>query len=71
MIFMAIMSTFYGKKIEQFIFDGFLYIVVGGLFSVASEQFASKFRRIDREEYSNEIQDDTIINNYDKSKRRR
>lgn len=71
MIFMAIMSTFYEKKIEQFIFDGFLYIVVGGLFSVASEQFASKFRRIDREEYSNEIQDDTIINNNNKSKRRR
>ena len=46
MIFMAIVSTFYGTKVEQFIFDGFLYIVVGGLFSVASEQFATKYKKI-------------------------
>ena len=50
MIFMAIVSTFYGKKVEQFIFDGFLYIVVGSLFSVASEQFAGKFTKIENGE---------------------
>ena len=46
MIFMAIVSTFYERKVEQFIFDGFLYIVVGSLFSVASEQFATKYKKI-------------------------
>lgn len=50
MIFMAIVSTFYEKKVEQFIFDGFLYIVVGSLFSVASEQFANKFTKIENGE---------------------
>ena len=50
MIFMAIVSTFYDKKVEQFIFDGFLYIVVGSLFSVASEQFANKFTKMDNGE---------------------
>lgn len=50
MIFMAIISTFYDKKVEQFIFDGFLYIVVGSLFSVASEQFANKFTKIENGE---------------------
>ena len=50
MIFMAIVSTFYEKKVEQFIFDGFLYIVVGSLFSVASEQFAGKFTKIENGE---------------------
>lgn len=50
MIFMAIVSTFYDKKVEQFIFDGFLYIVVGSLFSVASEQFANKFTKIENGE---------------------
>ena len=50
MIFMAIVSTFYGRKVEQFIFDGFLYIVVGSLFSVASEQFANKFTKMDNGE---------------------
>lgn len=54
MIFMAILSTFYEKKVEQFIFDGFLYIVVGSLFSVASEQFSGKFTRIESGE-SDEI----------------
>jgi len=70
MIFMAVLSTFYDKKIEQFIFDGFLYIVVGSLFSVASEQFATKYRKIDDTEYYNEIQDETIIDE-PKRKRRR
>ena len=70
MIFMAVLSTFYEKKIEQFIFDGFLYIVVGSLFSVASEQFATKYRKIDDTEYYNEIQDETIIDE-PKRKRRR
>jgi nitrate/nitrite transporter NarK len=50
MIFMAIVSTFYERKVEQFIFDGFLYIVVGSLFSVASEQFANKFTKIENGE---------------------
>ena len=54
MIFMAVVSTFYDKKVEQFIFDGFLYIVVGSLFSVASEQFATKYRKIDETEYYEE-----------------
>lgn len=51
MIMMAIISTFYEKKVEQFIFDGFLYIVVGSLFSVASERFTSAYRKIHREDY--------------------
>ena len=61
MICMAVLSTFHDKKIEQFIFDGFLYIVVGSLFSVASEQFATKYRRMDESEYYNEINNDVII----------
>jgi nitrate/nitrite transporter NarK len=47
MIIMAIFSTIYGMKVEQFIFDGFLYIVVGGLFSVASEKFSNAFKKVD------------------------
>lgn len=39
-------SLFMDKSIEQFIFDGFLYIVVGSLFSVASEKFSKRFRRV-------------------------
>ena len=70
MIFMAVLSTFYDKKIEQFIFDGFLYIVVGSLFSVASEQFATKYRKIDDTEYYNEIQDETIIDEPIRKRRR-
>jgi hypothetical protein len=61
MIFMAILSTFYDKKVEQFIFDGFLYIVVGGLFSVASEQFASRYRKIEKNDYYDELDDNDII----------
>lgn len=70
MIFMAVISTFYDKKVEQFIFDGFLYIVVGSLFSVASEQFASKFRRVEDTEYYHEIQEEDIIDESPKRKRR-
>ena len=70
MIFMAILSTFYEKKVEQFIFDGFLYIVVGGLFSVASEQFASKFRKMEHRDYYEEINDNDIIDEPPKRKRR-
>jgi hypothetical protein len=51
MICMAIVSTFYQKKIEQFIFDGFLYIVVGSLFSVASERFSSAYTKVSKENY--------------------
>ena len=49
MITMAIFSTIYSMKVEQFIFDGFLYIVVGGLFSVASESFTNKFKKMNGE----------------------
>jgi hypothetical protein len=70
MIFMAILSTFYEKKVEQFIFDGFLYIVVGGLFSVASEQFASKFRKMEPHDYYEEINDNDIIDETPRRKRR-
>jgi hypothetical protein len=70
MIFMAILSTFYDKKVEQFIFDGFLYIVVGGLFSVASEQFASKFRKMEHHDYYEELHDNDIIDESPRRKRR-
>ena len=70
MIFMGILSTFYDKKVEQFIFDGFLYIVVGGLFSVASEQFASKFRKMEHHDYYEEISDNDIIDEPPRRKRR-
>lgn len=36
-------SIFMGKEVPQFIFEGFMWIVLGGLFSVASEQFSQKF----------------------------
>jgi len=51
MICMAVISTFYQKKVEQFIFDGFLYIVVGSLFSVASERFSSAYTKVSNENY--------------------
>ena len=70
MIFMAVLSTFYEKKIEQFIFDGFLYIVVGSLFSVASEQFAGRFRKIDHSEYHTDYDEHDIIDEPPKRKRR-
>lgn len=43
MMVISYVSIIMGKNVEQFIFDGFLYIVVGGLFSVASEKFAQRF----------------------------
>lgn len=43
MIFLAWASVFMDKEIQQFIFEGFMWIVLGGLFSVASEQFGQKF----------------------------
>lgn len=51
MITMATLSTFYGKEVKDFIFDGFLYIVVGSLFSVASEKFSSRFNKVDKQDY--------------------
>lgn len=54
MVAMASLSIFYDKKIEQFIFDGFLYIVIGGLFSVASERFSSSYRKVSPDEYYQE-----------------
>ena len=54
MIGLAIVSTFYGLKVEQFIFEGFLYIVVGSLFSVASEKFGQGFKQILPENYYTE-----------------
>jgi hypothetical protein len=70
MIFMAILSTFYEKKVEQFIFDGFLYIVVGSLFSVASEQFASKYRKMESHDYYEELNHTDIIDEPPRRKRR-
>jgi len=70
MIFMAVLSTFYEKKIEQFIFDGFLYIVVGSLFSVASEQFATKYRKMEDTDYYEELEDNDIVDETPKRKRR-
>ncbi len=70
MIFMAVLSTFYEKKIEQFIFDGFLYIVVGSLFSVASEQFATKYRKMEDGDYYEELDDNDIVDEMPKRKRR-
>ena len=63
MLFMAYASIFMEKSIQQFIFDGFLYIVVGSLFSVASEKFSRKFSdkistRVNPDEY---IEDDTHL----------
>ncbi len=71
MIFMAVLSTFYDKKIEQFIFDGFLYIVVGSLFSVASEQFASKYRKMGETDYYEQLNDNDIVDEQPIRKRRR
>lgn len=50
---MAWASTFMGKTVEQFIFEGFMWIVLGGLFSVASEQFSQKFNQKLPEETNN------------------
>lgn len=36
-------NVFLGKDILQFVFEGFMWVVLGGLFSVASEQFSQKF----------------------------
>ena len=54
MIGLAVVSTFYALKVEQFIFEGFLYIVVGSLFSVASEKFGKGFKQILPEDYYTE-----------------
>ena len=51
MIVMAALSTFYGSDVKEFIFEGFLYIVVGSLFSVASEHFGSSFKKVSSDEY--------------------
>lgn len=53
MVMMAWASTFMGKTVEQFIFEGFMWIVLGGLFSVASEQFSQKFNQKLPEETNN------------------
>jgi hypothetical protein len=42
MIGITAASIFMGKEVSQFIYDGFVWIVLGGLFSVASEQFSQK-----------------------------
>lgn len=60
---MAVVSIFYDKKIEQFIFDGFLYIVVGSLFSVASEKFTSAYTRMRSDEYYQENLEEIGVNN--------
>lgn len=43
MLLVAWASIFMGREVPQFIFEGFMWIVLGGLFSVASEQFGQKF----------------------------
>lgn len=53
MVLMAWASTFMGKTVEQFIFEGFMWIVLGGLFSVASEQFSQKFNPTPPQETEN------------------
>ena len=53
MVMMAWASTFMDKTVEQFIFEGFMWIVLGGLFSVASEQFGQKFNQKLPEESQN------------------
>jgi hypothetical protein len=58
MIIMAGLSTFYGCDVKQFIFEGFLYIVVGSLFSVASEHFGSSFKKVPIDEYYESNLDD-------------
>ena len=42
MIIIAYVSIFMEKEVKEFIFEGFFYIVLGGLFSVASEKFSRK-----------------------------
>jgi hypothetical protein len=39
-----------GREVPQFIFEGFMWIVLGGLFSVASEQFGQKFGSLKEKE---------------------
>lgn len=51
-------SIFLSKEIQQFIFDGFLYIVLGGLFSVASEKFSQKFVKKERYTSYEEVNND-------------
>ena len=60
MIVMAILSTFYRMEVQQFIFDGFLYIVVGSLFSVASERFSSSYTKIPKGEYFKDNLDENL-----------
>lgn len=43
MLLMAWANIFMAKDVAQFIFEGFMWIVLGGLFSVASERFSQKF----------------------------
>lgn len=50
MLAAAYVSIFLGKEVQAFIFEGFLYIVLGGLFSVASEKFAQRF--VKKEKYT-------------------
>lgn len=62
----AYVSIFLGKEIQQFIFDGFLYIVLGGLFSVASEKFSQKFVKKERYTSYEEVNnDDYSYDDYD------
>ncbi|WWT39299.1 hypothetical protein [Microcystis phage Mel-JY01] len=48
MILLTIVSIFTERPVQPFIFEGFMYIVIGGLFSVASEKFSNKFNRRDK-----------------------
>jgi hypothetical protein len=46
MLLIAWANIFMEREVQQFIFEGFMWIVLGGLFSVASEQFGQKFGSI-------------------------
>jgi hypothetical protein len=52
MLLIAWANIFMEREVQQFIFEGFMWIVLGGLFSVASEQFGQKFGEIKKEQPS-------------------
>lgn len=73
MIVIAYVSIFMGRKVEEFIFEGFFYIVLGGLFSVASEKFSRKFEKVgkrhkeqDYEEWEHECSNEEPYNRWER-----
>ena len=57
MIVIAYVSIFMEKEVKEFIFEGFFYIVLGGLFSVASEKFSKKLGKV-RNKYKEDDYED-------------